>query len=1663
MKTGKFLLICLVLVLITGFMPVSSFAFFEEGNLILSVYNETDMDLGIDLGVASVIISNTTTNVVLAPIGTISLDKFGDNVEGWGDLSAGAWGGVRNLYQIYEGMTDTLAPAVPMSQISKFFSARADVSATGYGDSNNGEQYAVISSSDRNSYDLKMNSNSNAPGNFGGINPYGSTNKSEANLGLLDTAGYVDLNLYAYDAMTNMAGLSGGAAPNAVIRIMADGSVILNPYVPPQDNTITITASASPAALDEGSGLVQLTGSATDTLGDTLSYSWAQTDGPAVTLSGAADAPTRSFSSPNVGYGGATLVFQLTVSDQHSNTALSDSVTVTVNFVNQAPVANAGPDLHLDRDTSPSTITLQGSAHDPDAGDTVTIAWTQVSGNPVTLSNSNTATPSFSLAEVNGSDSSLEFQISVTDRDGRVSTDSMTVYVTSPPTARAQASQTDVNEVHGSTVSVTLIGSNSTDPDNDIISYNWNYTGSLSVVVTNDDTAQSDRDIQIPEVGYGGAQLEFILTVTDSNGNTDSDTVTVTVNNVNRDPEPVIVSPGTVSEGSEFTLDATGSSDPDGPTDTELTSIVWTQLNDSFETHAELVDNSSALAPRFRAPGLDYGESLTLEFELSVTDQSGSTKTATVSVPVAYVNHAPQAVITCEGLLSCPERYLSGETLSLSSATSIDEDGADDIVSRQWTLTLKPSGSTADVNAATESITMTIPETAGSYRITLTLTDRSGASHTATYNFRVENENAHAPIPTISADDQVFEGMILSLDGSASTDPEGAEDIVSRDWSFEQITHTDKPISIVFENNGSYTPSFTSPHVDEDTQVDIILTLTDTSGLSASVSHRITILNNHVPTAPSINAPRYTGGVYSSDNGEVNTLTPTLSVNNASDGDGHALTYHFQLFTNSSMTTILAEKTGINPGGAVTSWTIAAEDFLVSGDSLNDETVYYFRASATDGLSFDNEILWSQTASFFVNLANDAPTLPSVIYPRDHAVIRTLNPWFRLGNATDQDLDTLVYEFRIYSYENGFQGDLLVSTGDQPIAQGNIAVDDDGNPLSTPSQGETSWKPAVTLTDNSTYLWKVRATDINPGEVSVERNWKTLIFTVNTEDDTPSSPVVDTPVNNAEVEILNPKLTVINAVDNDPDDILTYYFEVIKKGDDSCEERFSACEAGGCTIVQSGAVNEGSMDNELPGGSVFFGGDNFFKNDSELPLSDTSTSWTIPLNGPGLPLSDNSYYCWRVQVSDSSDQASEWSYSRFFVNRENDVPEAPLILSPQNGSTMTNSSDPASTITLSIINALDADQDNLTYRFELFDHHDPETDVPLYTKTTNELKWQIPKQALTSGQTYYWRVRASDSETDGPWSVLYSFRYFEEYPPAPTINSPAHFNVVNSLNPTLTVLNPESIEADNITYEFELYASNKFAGTSWVASASISQGDLVTQWKLSSKETRWSSSYPDHKLLNKTNYYWRVRATDESSYSSWTNTSRFSVNVDAQVFDVTVAASQSVLASSATDQVILVNDAADPLNGISLTIPSGELNEDTTVTIGYVTNANVLPSNLVSLYSIMEFSPTGLTFPNGIKLTLPWNMNGLPSGVLESATAVGLYYYNTDSSSWDLVQEIPISSITGDTLSFTLGHFSSYAVGVNVSGVESSDDTPDPGSTSDDSSNFGCFIGSSFM
>ncbi len=162
--------------------------------------------------------------------------------------------------------------------------------------------------------------------------------------------------------------------------------------------------------VQEGSPVI-LTGTASyDPDVETLTYQWTQLVGPAVTLVGANTA-TATFTAPPVGSAGATITFDLTVTDPRNLTG-SVPVSVVVTNLNQIPIANAGASQTVNELTS---VTLNGAASsDPDL-DPLTYSWSQVSGTVVTLAGGTTAAPTFTAPNVGVGGASLTFQLVVSD------------------------------------------------------------------------------------------------------------------------------------------------------------------------------------------------------------------------------------------------------------------------------------------------------------------------------------------------------------------------------------------------------------------------------------------------------------------------------------------------------------------------------------------------------------------------------------------------------------------------------------------------------------------------------------------------------------------------------------------------------------------------------------------------------------------------------------------------------------------------------------------------------------------------------------------------------------------------------------------------------------------------------------------------------------------------------------------------------------------------------------------------------------------------------------------------------------------------------------------------------------------------------------------------
>jgi hypothetical protein len=197
----------------------------------------------------------------------------------------------------------------------------------------------------------------------------------------------------------------------------------------------------------------------------TLTYNWIRIAGPPVVLANS-NTSQPSFTAPFVGAAGATLTFELTVSDI-SHAIATDTVDVVVENVNHSPVANAGADQTKDEG---NLVMLNGSAsNDPD-GDTLNFIWTRISGTPVVLSGANTVTPTFlAPQQPSHSQETLIFQLVVDDGLGGTASSQVAITVLdvdAPPVCNlAQASPALLWSPNHTLISVGIVGL--ADPDND--------------------------------------------------------------------------------------------------------------------------------------------------------------------------------------------------------------------------------------------------------------------------------------------------------------------------------------------------------------------------------------------------------------------------------------------------------------------------------------------------------------------------------------------------------------------------------------------------------------------------------------------------------------------------------------------------------------------------------------------------------------------------------------------------------------------------------------------------------------------------------------------------------------------------------------------------------------------------------------------------------------------------------------------------------------------------------------------------------------------------------------------------------------------------------------------------------------------------------------------
>ncbi len=520
--------------------------------------------------------------------------------------------------------------------------------------------------------------------------------------------------------------------------------------------------------------------------GDTLTYAWslsAQPDGGGAVLADS-DTVKPTFVADSEGEYTAELIVNDGQVDSEPAT-----VTVTATIANSPPVADAGADQSV---KTGEPVSLDGSASTDADGDLLTYTWSidqSPADSVASLEDASSVGPSFT-PDLDGG-----YTLGLVVSDGERSSEKDTVMITAstPNSAPVADAGDDQDVVEGAVVQ--LSGAQSSDADGDLLTYQWEFVSrpsGSSAVLEDADTVAAEFEADV-----AGAYV-VSLTVNDGELDSATDNVTIDVAKANSPPTADAGSDQSVVAGDIVTLDASGSSDPDG----DSLIYEWRIASRPPVTDAEFSDET-AVSPTFTTT-VDGTYVLTLR----VFDEDNAIDTDQVAIIVSAANAKPVADAGLD------QNVMTGTVLTLDGSGSDDANG--DTLSYDWTFVSRPAGSAASlVGDASVSASFT-PDVDGAYVLELVVNDGTVDSDGDRITVTAESVNS-APTGDAGDNQTTQPGDLVELDGSGSRDADG--DPLTYSWSF--VLRPEGSSASLTDSESAY-PTFT-PDVVGDYIVNLVV------------------------------------------------------------------------------------------------------------------------------------------------------------------------------------------------------------------------------------------------------------------------------------------------------------------------------------------------------------------------------------------------------------------------------------------------------------------------------------------------------------------------------------------------------------------------------------------------------------------------------------------------------------------------------------------------------------------------------------------------------------------------------------------------------------------------------------------------------------------------
>jgi hypothetical protein len=331
-----------------------------------------------------------------------------------------------------------------------------------------------------------------------------------------------------------------------------------------------------------------------------------------------------------------------------------------------------------------------------------------------------------------------------------------------------------------------------------------------------------------------------------------------------------------------------------------------------------------------------------------------------------------------------------GATVTLNAGSSSDTDG--DTLTYSWSITSRPTGSSASLDYAQNVQPRFVADTAGTFAISLVVNDGTVSSNADSVSIMVSAINT-APIANAGPNQNASVGATVVLNAGNSSDADG--DTLTYSWS---ITSAPAGSSASLDNTQIEQPRFVT-----DVAGTFSISLVVNDGTENSNTDIVEI---SVSSGTSNNAPIANAGA---NQNVMLGATVALNGSGSSDADGDTLTYSWSITSRPAGSSASLD----NAQSAQPRFVADAAGIFSLSLVVNDGTV----GSNTDSISI------MVTAINTPPVANAGPD-------QNASVGETVV--LNAGNSSDADGDTLTYSWSISSAPAGSSASLDNTQSEQP-------------------------------------------------------------------------------------------------------------------------------------------------------------------------------------------------------------------------------------------------------------------------------------------------------------------------------------------------------------------------------------------------------------------------------------------------------------------------------------------------------------------------------------------------------------------------------------------------------------------------------------------------------